>query len=473
MPLTWTVTDAGRAALLNAQNNGLAPVTITEFGLTETAIAPAVTDIALAGEVKRIATLSGDLVDDDTIHLIVRDESADTFTMQGMALYLDDGTLFAIYGQADAILTKTADSVMLLAVDIRFSDVNAASLTFGDTNFLNPPATVETSGVVELATAAETEAGADSQRAVTPAGLLAAFNVWMNANLDGAWTAYNDGAGSGLDADLWRGLTPDEFLTNSVTRALILSLLEYTPVNKAGDTMEGPLILSGAPTADLHAATKQYIDGLVTASALLTKIGSVDGSGSGLDADLWRGQTPSQFLDAYITASRIKSELGYTPVDRSGDSMTGRLTLSSSPTSNMHAANKSYVDNLVSANALFAKIKTKDGSGSGLDADLLDGKQGSDYVSISSQSLGSSGYRIYSDGFKECWGRLYVGANSTASESFPFTFGSWNNVTSSSYVTANKNTADDVGITSKSLSGFNASNYHDRSLYVEWHARGV
>lgn len=33
-------------------------------------------------------------------------------------------------------------------------------------------------------------------------------------------------------------------------------------VAKAGDTMAGPLVLSGAPTLDLHASTKKYVDDL-------------------------------------------------------------------------------------------------------------------------------------------------------------------------------------------------------------------
>lgn len=43
----------------------------------------------------------------------------------------------------------------------------------------------------------------------------------------------------------------------------------HTEINdaleKSGGTMTGPLTLSGAPTANLHAATKQYVDGYVTA----------------------------------------------------------------------------------------------------------------------------------------------------------------------------------------------------------------
>src|SRR4051812_18697936 len=99
MSLTIVVTNAGRAALVNAANTGTAPVTVASCGISATAVVPAVGATALPGEIKRIATLSGDVVADDTIHLIVRDAGADVFTLRSFALYLADGTLFAIYGQ--------------------------------------------------------------------------------------------------------------------------------------------------------------------------------------------------------------------------------------------------------------------------------------------------------------------------------------------------------------------------------------
>lgn len=37
-------------------------------------------------------------------------------------------------------------------------------------------------------------------------------------------------------------------------------------VNKEGDTMTGPLTLSGAPSNDLHAATKKYVDDSVSSA---------------------------------------------------------------------------------------------------------------------------------------------------------------------------------------------------------------
>ena len=53
------------------------------------------------------------------------------------------------------------------------TDFSADSIAFGDTNFLNPPATTTTLGVVELATNEETIAGTDGTRAVTPNSLSA------------------------------------------------------------------------------------------------------------------------------------------------------------------------------------------------------------------------------------------------------------------------------------------------------------
>ncbi|MEJ2003355.1 MAG: hypothetical protein P8X77_18680, partial [Maritimibacter sp.] len=193
MGLICIVTNAGRAALVNAANTSTAPVTIGQVGLTGTAVTADAAATSLPGEFKRIATLSGDVVADDTIHLIVRDETADVFTVRSLALYLADGTLFAIYGQPDVLVEKSAQALMLLAIDVQFADIDATALTFGNANFLNPPATTETIGVVELATVPEAQAGIDALRALTPASAKAAILGWLMAQ---------DGSGSGLDADL-------------------------------------------------------------------------------------------------------------------------------------------------------------------------------------------------------------------------------------------------------------------------------
>ncbi len=358
-PLEITVTNAGRAAIVNAQNTGTAPVTITQIGLSGTAVTPLPTATALAGEFKRVASIAGEVVANDTIHVTLTDSSGDAYTLRSIGLYLADGTLFAIYGQAGPVLEKTAQSIAALSVDVIFADIAAASLTFGNANFTNPPATTERQGVVELATLAEAQAGIDALRALTPSMAKAAILGWLLAQ---------DGAGCGLDADLLDG-QDGSYYTNIIGR------LGFSPVNKAGDTMTGLLALSGAPTANLHAASKAYVDGLVTAAALLAKLLTVDGAGSGIDADLLDGQQGSYYVavSAYTAADVLAKLL---TVDGPGSGVNADL---------LDGQQGSYY--LAASAYTAADLKTKllgvDGSGSGVDADLLDGQQGSYYLPAS------------------------------------------------------------------------------------------
>ena len=83
---------------------------------------------------------------------------------------------------------------------------------------------------------------------------------------------------------------------------------------KSGGTMTGNLILNAAPTSDLQAATKKYVD---------------DNSGKGA-------------------------------LMLSGGTMTGPLTLNGAPTTDLMAATKKYVDERASA-AYFTKTSNVDG----------------------------------------------------------------------------------------------------------------
>lgn len=82
-----------------------------------------------------------------------------------------------------------------------------------------------------------------------------------------------------------------------------------TKVDRAGDTMTGPLILDADPVVDLEAATKEY----------------VDAGDSSLSADL---------------AGKV---------DRAGDTMTGPLLLSGGPVVDLEATTKKYVDDAITA----------------------------------------------------------------------------------------------------------------------------
>jgi hypothetical protein len=211
MALELVITNAGRAALVAASNDGTNAVRIASVGVSPTAIAASPATAALPGEVKRINTISGAAASEDTIHVTVRDETTAVYTVRSIALYLQDGTLFAAYGQADIVAEKAAQALLLLAIDVQFADIDATTITFGDANFINPPATTETAGVVELASDAETSTGTDAQRAVTPKSLSFALNARFATWGADIWRASNDGAGSGLDADLLDGRQGSEF----------------------------------------------------------------------------------------------------------------------------------------------------------------------------------------------------------------------------------------------------------------------
>lgn len=174
MALPITITDAGRAEIINAENNGTGAVLITEIGFGTGQYTPTAAQTVLQAQIKRVSSIAGQAVADDTIHVMAKDESASAYNVGEFGLFSDKGTLIAVYSQPAAsgwIIQKAGPSTLLLATDIILESLNATSLTFGDILFINPPATTTVQGVVELATPEETQTGTDGSRVVTPAGL--------------------------------------------------------------------------------------------------------------------------------------------------------------------------------------------------------------------------------------------------------------------------------------------------------------
>lgn len=227
------ITTAGRAKLVNATNTGTNTVLISHIGLTATGFTPTAAMTQLPGEFKRMTTFGGKSVAADTIHVTLQDSGAEKYTLRGFGLYLSDGTLFAVYGQADAIMEKATISTLLLSADVTLADIDTAQIKFGSTEFLNPPATETVPGVVELADGTETTNGADAVRAVTPRGLKTALNnrfggdaptqfvktllslataAAIRTALEVKGAALKDmGHGKGLDADTLDGMHAADF----------------------------------------------------------------------------------------------------------------------------------------------------------------------------------------------------------------------------------------------------------------------
>lgn len=458
MSFTLTVTNAGRAAIVNAAKDGTNAVRIASVGVSATATTPTAATTALPGEIKRITTIAGEAAAADTIHVTVRDETNAQYAVRSIALYLSDGTLFAVYGQSDVLVGKSAQAMLLLALDVRFADINAASITFGNADFLNPPATTETPGVAELATDAETSAGTDDRRTVTPKGLSFALTARLASWGIDIWRAGNDGAGSGLDADLLDG-------RQGAYYADVIGRLGYTPANAAGQDFGGPISgltpnisstggirLRGNPNSGLayfQVTDANMVDewgvfqfwpgyrarwwGTFEATGEFSRNGARvwdatnDGAGSGLDADLLDGKDGSYYGD-------VVARLGYAPANKAGQDFdgpisgltpnfhtTGGIRLRGNPVSNVAYFQVTNAD--ISAEwgvfqflpdyqaRWFGRLEatggfsrgpavvwdaSNDGSGSGLDADMLDGRHASDFVLRSDAPGGSNEHGFWS-----------------------------------------------------------------------------
>lgn len=163
-----TITDAGRAALINAQNNGTTAFVLSEIGVSTQHIAAGLAGLTvLPNERKRMATMAGDVVADDTLHVTIRDEGADAYSLRTFGLYTSAGMLFAVYSQPEPILEKSSAAMLLLAVDAKLVALGTAMVEFGPVGFTIPPASETVAGVVELATDAEVDAGVDPWRVIT------------------------------------------------------------------------------------------------------------------------------------------------------------------------------------------------------------------------------------------------------------------------------------------------------------------
>ena len=395
MAITFVITNAGRAALVNAANTGTAPVTIAQAGLSSAAVTPSPTTANLPGEFKRIGTLSGDIVADDTIHLIVRDESSDVFTLRSIALYLADGTLFGIYGQSEILLEKSSQALMLLAVDIRFEDVAAGNISFGDANFLNPPATTERQGVIELATVPEAQVGIDALRALTPYSARAAILGWLLAQ---------DGAGSGLDADMLDGQHASTFLRRLMeqwnTDADGNQRFYFQALANGGRTFlryKSQFVLSPADgvapftvdeTGNINATGTANIDGRLTTNSIIV-------SGAAGSNGLSGGTGDGASYTTYNMTVNAHWGIGFRAFD-------GAVNGFYDARSGIWDVKTGY---LVNGNVVWNAAN--DGAGSGLDADLLDGQQGSYYADIAAR-LGYSPVR-QGGGIGQASNRVYIG----------------------------------------------------------------
>jgi hypothetical protein len=231
------------------------------------------------------------------------------------------------------------------------------------------------------------------------------FNFIGTLREDGndVWHAGNDGSGSGLDADLLDGLQPSvSAVNNTIVQRHPSGYIYANYFNTSPNDVSSSITKICCETGN---------DGFIrhaTAAGVVDFIKSADGSGSGLDADTLDSLESTQFLRSDVSdsvaAGRKISFFSYDNIESgSGDQASLEVfqdTAGADAFMQFHVGSDfaayfgldgSTNDFAVGGWSMGAnKYKVwhqgNDGSGSGLDADLLDGQQGSVYMRKSADS---------------------------------------------------------------------------------------
>ena len=138
-------------------------------------------------------------------------------------------------------------------------------------------------------------------------------------------------------------------------------------LQKSGGTMTGNLILNAAPTSDLQAATKKYVDehaggGGVSQEYVDAQVATrLPLNGGTMTGNLILNAAPTSDLQAAtkkyvdghagggVSKEYVDTQVG-TRLPLNGGTMTGVLTLSGAPTSDLQASTKKYVDDQIKLN---------------------------------------------------------------------------------------------------------------------------
>ncbi len=188
MSLILTITDAGRQALVNAQNTGTLPIVISQIALGSGRYNTTKTQTTLQNEIKRVASFGGAPVADDVIHITVHDESTDTYPLGEFGLITNTGVLFAVYSNPNEyILEKNANGILLLSADTKITTLDITDIQFSGTNFVLPPGTTTIAGVLKLADSDEAAAGIDNSKAMTPKTTKEVLDAHKNAAEAHSW----------------------------------------------------------------------------------------------------------------------------------------------------------------------------------------------------------------------------------------------------------------------------------------------
>ena len=306
MTLKITITDAGRAELIQNSHLGFNAVTIVAVDVGDAQYVPDRAQTTLGHKVASLGSIAGNAVGDGILHITARDESAAAYNVGEFGLITDKGTLFAVCAlpaSAGWIIQKAAPSIMLLAIDVLLDDIDAEQIQFGNVEFLNPPATTDVAGVVELADDTEAAAAEDNRRALTPRGA----RKFLDAD-----TTKEPAIQKGTAVQFWRGDKMWADLAAAVRGAVLTGLSTATATAVAAtDTL---LVALGKLQAQVTSLGTNKLDKTATAVAA-TKLATARTLTIGSSAKAFDGTGNVSWSLAEIGA---QAALGFTPVRQGG-----------------------------------------------------------------------------------------------------------------------------------------------------------
>ncbi|EOD1646637.1 hypothetical protein ACJGWR_001888 [Salmonella enterica subsp. enterica serovar Bareilly] len=261
--LIFTITDAGRQAIINASNTGTEKVEIKSVGVGSSyyITSPEQTDIH--DEIKRITSIGGAVISPDTIHVSAKDDSPDEYVVHTVGLYTDKNILFAVYSRRMPIINKSSATVMLISSDITFKSLDTANITFGDVVFINPPASESVVGVSRFATAEEVEEGLDPAIAVSAKRLKGELD--KKANLDSPNLTGTPTAPTTAESD-----NSQKIATTAFIKQVLLAYAKLASPNFTGKPT--------APTADQSSNDTQLATTAFVRSAIAALVDSSPGA---------------------------------------------------------------------------------------------------------------------------------------------------------------------------------------------------
>ncbi|NVK42105.1 MAG: hypothetical protein HWE39_12765 [Oceanospirillaceae bacterium] len=183
MSLKIKFTDAGKAALVNPANIGTAALDITHIEVGSATYNPDGSETDLQNSIKTLSTFGGDTVADNVIHVTIRDDSSDVYSLGEIGLRSGTGVLMGVIStQGEVITQKGPNDVLLLSADATLTEVDVSDLTFGAAEFIYSPATPTKKGIVEIADESEVDAGTPN-KAVDAYELKQLFTRLLTASL--------------------------------------------------------------------------------------------------------------------------------------------------------------------------------------------------------------------------------------------------------------------------------------------------